>query len=52
MDLTERLEKVEYLNNKNLDLAHKGFTGHTTIHWRKGEPMVEEVNVKKDIVLE
>ena len=45
--LTDKLEKVQYLNNKNIDLAHRGFTGSITIHWFHGEPMEEE-NLKKN----
>ena len=48
----EKLEKVEYLNNINLNLVRRGFTGKRTIHWYKGEPKIEEENNKKDIILE
>jgi hypothetical protein len=48
----EKLEKVQYLNNKNIDYVHKGYTGTITIHWLKGEPMEEEEKNKKKINLE
>lgn len=50
--LKEKLEKVEYVNNKNIDLVHKSFTGKKTIHWKDGEPMIEEENSQKKIRLE
>lgn len=50
--VNDKMEKVEYINNKNIDLVHKRFTGKRTIHWREGEPMIEEENRKKDIKLD
>ncbi len=44
-----RLEKVEFINNKNIDLAHKGFTGSVIVHWYQGEPQKIEVTTKKDL---
>lgn len=51
VNITNKLEKVEYINNKNLEMIHKRFTGKHTIHWLQGEPMTEEVNQKTDIKL-
>lgn len=48
----EKLEKVTFLNNKNIDLVYKKFTGKVIIHWKDGEPMEEEVISKKKIKLE
>jgi hypothetical protein len=50
--VNEKIEKVEYINNKNIDLVHKRFTGSYMVHWKDGEPMVEEENRKKDIKLD
>lgn len=50
--LNEKLEKVEYLNNKNIDLVHRKFTGKVIIHWKDGEPMQEEVINSKKIKLD
>ena len=47
-----KLEKVQYVNNKNLDLVHKRFTGKLTIHWKEGEPMKEELYDFRHINLE
>ena len=50
--IDERLEKVQYLNNINIGLAERRWTGSRTIHWKNGEPMLEEENKKKQINLE
>ena len=50
--IDENLEKVEYLNNENIDLVHKKWTGRKTVHWKEGEPMEEEDYTKKKIKLE
>ncbi len=50
--LSDKLEKVQYLNNNNIDRTHKGFTGQVLIHWYKGEPQKEEITRKKNIDLE
>jgi len=50
--LKDKLEKVEYINNKNIDLVHRNFTGKRTVHWKDGEPMEEEENRKSKIRLD
>ena len=50
--ISEKLEKVEYLNNKNIKYVEIGFTGRITIHWKDGEPMSEEEFRTKHIRLE
>lgn len=50
--IEENLEKVQYLNNKNLDKAHRKWTGQMIIHWKDGEPMIEEELTKKPIKLD
>lgn len=50
--LKDKLEKVQYINNKNIDLVHKRFTGKRTIHWKDGEPMREEELRAKNIKLD
>lgn len=50
--VNEKLEKVQYINNKNIDLVHKRFTGKLTIHWQNGEPKKEEYYKFKHIDLE
>lgn len=48
----DKLEKVTFLNNKNIDLVYRKFTGKVIIHWKDGEPMLEETISKKNINLE
>lgn len=48
----DRLEKIEYLNNRNLEMVRKEYTGQIIVHWRDGEPMEIEVHQKKKIDLQ
>ncbi|HUX59524.1 MAG TPA: hypothetical protein VMV77_21300 [Bacteroidales bacterium] len=50
--IEQKLEKVEYINNKNLNFCHRGFTGSITIHWKEGEIMKEEKHESKNVILE
>jgi hypothetical protein len=47
-----KLEKVQYLSNKNISRVYRMFTGEVKIHWLKGEPMEEWEHCKKKIILE
>jgi hypothetical protein len=39
----ERLEKIQYISNRLIDIARMGaFTGSVTIHFKKGDAMNEE----------
>lgn len=39
----ERLEKIQYISNRLIDIAKMGrFTGQITIHFVKGDAMNEE----------
>ena len=41
--MDERLEKIEYITNRLIDIAKAGmFTGSLTIHFKKGDAMNEE----------
>jgi len=52
MELDKKLVKVQYINNKNIDKAHRCFTGSITVHWSNGEPMKEEEVQKREIKIE
>ena len=53
MPLTEdeKLEKVLYLNGRDISRVHKKFTGKVLIHWKDGDPRVEEETPIKEIKL-
>jgi hypothetical protein len=50
--MSEKLEKIEYLNNKNIKYVETKFTGQIVVHWKEGEPMIEEEHKKRQINLE
>jgi hypothetical protein len=48
----EKLEKVLYLNNKDIGRVNRRFTGKVVVNWFKGEPMDEAEEVKGKIKLD
>ena len=46
---TTNLERVQIINLHNAERAKQRFTGKVTVDWKEGEPINEEVVVKKPV---